>query len=270
MNTYTNMSYREIADRYNAINALPPHAAQGIGKAIAQATPGKRVLDMGAGALRLSIPAAQAGCEVTALDLEPAMLDASLREARLLGVQVRAVQGNVLDMPFDDGEFDAVMINNVLHQVPAWEDALREARRVMRRDGVLLQGRDWLDPQSCAGLMRSKWREIVASLNPAMRPTAAAGPALFQALAKMGGATSGETVAGEWTECLSPALILNRMRIRMHNETWSLSDDVMDAGLPQLTTWATQTWPNLNAEEQVQWRFMLSVTTWKNGEGEKE
>ena len=261
-NTYTNMSYREVAGRYNAINALPPHAAQQIGVAIAQVTPGRRLLDMGAGAMRLSIPAAQAGCEVTALDLEPAMLDAGQREAQALGLQVRAVHGNVLNMPFNEGEFDAVMINNVLHQVPAWENGLLEARRVTRQDGVLIQGRDWLDPQSCAGRMRSKWREIVASLDPAMRPTAAAGPALFQALAKMGGSTTGEIIAGEWVECLSPALILNRMRNRMHNETWALSDAVLNEGLPQLMNWAQQTWTDLREEEKVQWRFMLSVTRW--------
>ncbi|PJF45923.1 MAG: hypothetical protein CUN48_16420 [Candidatus Thermofonsia Clade 3 bacterium] len=130
----------------------------------------------------------------------------------------------------------------------------------MRPDGVLIQGRDWLDPQSCAGRIRAKWREIVAALRPDMRPTSAAGPTLVQTLARMGGQIEAEILAAEWTECLSPARILHRMRQRMHNETWALSDDVLAAGLDMLEPWMRTTFDDLHAEEDVAWRFVLTVT----------
>jgi SAM-dependent methyltransferase len=254
------MSYRDIAARYNAINALPPLAASQIGVAIARCFTGGRVLDLGAGAGRLGIPAAWAGCRVVSLDLEVEMLRAGCDEAALVGVRTRPAHAHATRLPLRSGAFDAVMINNLLHLVPEWEAVLVEAARVMHAGGVLIQGRDWLDPQSCAGRMRGKWREIVGALNPGMRPTSAAGPALFQALARMGGKTEPEFIAAEWMECLSPAQILARMRARKHNETWSLSDDLLQAGLPQLEAWAAQTFANLHAEESVHWRFLLTVT----------
>ncbi|PJF46818.1 MAG: class I SAM-dependent methyltransferase, partial [Chloroflexi bacterium] len=152
------MSYREIASRYNALNALPPHAALQVGSAIARYARGKMLLDLGAGAGRLGIPAALAGCRVVALDLELAMLRAGQREAGLQAVELPSIQANAVHVPFCDESFDAVMINNLLHLVPQWEAVLVEAVRVMRPDGVLIQGRDWLDPQSCAGRIRAKWR----------------------------------------------------------------------------------------------------------------
>ncbi|MCS6846467.1 MAG: class I SAM-dependent methyltransferase [Anaerolineae bacterium] len=260
MNAYTSMSYREIASRYNAINALPPHAALQAGGAIARYARGEALLDLGAGAGRLGIPAALAGCRVVALDRELAMLRAGQREASLQAVELPSVQADAVHLPLQDNSFDAVMINNLLHLVPQWEVVLVEAVRVMRPGGVLIQGRDWLDPQSCAGRMRAKWREVVATLRPQMRPTAAAGPALFQTLARMGGQIEAEILAAEWTECLSPARVLHRMRQRMHNETWSLDDDVLEAGLAVFEPWVRETFSDLHAEEDVTWRFMLTVT----------
>lgn len=259
MNAYTAMSYREIASRYNAINALPPYAAFEIGRAIAHYARGAALLDLGAGAGRLAIPAALAGCRVVALDLESAMLLAGWREASLQAVDLPSIQANAVHLPLSDNSFDAVMINNLLHLVPQWQAVLVEAARVLRPGGVLIQGRDWLDPQSCAGRIRAKWREIIAALRPDMRPTAAAGPALFQTLARMGGRIEAEILAAEWTECLSPARILSRMRQRMHNETWSLDDDLLASGLAMLEPWVHETF-DVSAEEEVTWRFMLTVT----------
>lgn len=262
---YTSMSYKDIAREYNAINALPPLAASQIGDAIARRVVGDRLLDLGGGAGRLGIPAAWAGCHVVALDLEAAMLRAGVLEAESLSVMLASTQADVTCLPYADKTFDAVMINNVLHLVPRWEEALVETARVLRPGGVLILGRDWLDPDSFAAKIRGKWRQIVGMLDPAMRPTSAAGPALFQTVARMGGRVSNEAIAAEWSECLSPARILERMRARRHNETWSLDEAVLSAGLPQLENWAQEQWPDTRAEEQVCWRFMLSTVEGLHG-----
>ncbi|GIV85848.1 MAG: hypothetical protein KatS3mg052_2855 [Candidatus Roseilinea sp.] len=107
MTPYGSMSYREIASRYNALNALPPHAALQVGSAIARYARGEMLLDLGAGAGRLGIPAALAGCRVVALDLELAMLRAGQREAGLQAVELPSIQANAVHVPFCDDCFDA-------------------------------------------------------------------------------------------------------------------------------------------------------------------
>lgn len=265
MNAYTGMSYREIAPRYNAINALPESAARQVGQTLHELVGDALILDLGAGAGRLALPATQAGCRVIALDLERAMLDAGRVEAAAREVNAfDAVQASAVVLPFTAGAFAAVMINNLLHLVPEWERVLEEAERVSGSGRLLLLGRDWLDPASCAGQTRSQWRAIVGALRPDLQPTAAAGPALFQALARRGACVEREVVAAEWTEHLSPASILHHMRERSHNETWALDDEVLAQGLSLLEPWVDQKFPDPTRDEAVMRRFVFTLVRWSS------
>lgn len=259
--SYTSMSYREIASRYNAINAIPPKAAAQIGAALAEQIGSQRwVLDIGAGAGRLAIPAWQAGCHVIALDLELAMLVAGDCEANERGIKLPLLQSDARQLPFVDEAVDVIMINNLLHLVEGWQQVLLDAVRVMKRGGVLLQGRDWLDPNSRAFQLRNKLRQIVGTLDPSMRPTSAAGPTLMQTLAQMGGKPSPEIMVASWHEPESIERTLQKMALRQHNETWSLDESLLRVALDQLTEWAATTWPDLDTIEQTERRFLIGAT----------
>jgi ubiquinone/menaquinone biosynthesis C-methylase UbiE len=60
------------------------------------------------------------------------------------------VEGNVTNLRFDDGAFDAVFNFAVLHHVPDWKTGLREIARVLRVGGRLFSqdhdvaNHDWL------------------------------------------------------------------------------------------------------------------------------
>jgi SAM-dependent methyltransferase len=69
--------------------------------------PGQRVLDVAAGNGNVALRAAQAGADVVASDLEPALVDAGRREAD--GLPIEWVEADAQALPFADGEFDAVM-----------------------------------------------------------------------------------------------------------------------------------------------------------------
>ena len=84
---------------------------------------------------------------IEALDLEPAML-ARAREklaAEAAAGRIAFHHGSVLELPFADGSFDGVMINQMLHHLPGtagdpfagWRRALAECARVLRPGGVL-------------------------------------------------------------------------------------------------------------------------------------
>jgi SAM-dependent methyltransferase len=258
--SYHAISFTSIAARYNRINMLPDEVAGAVGEALARLSPpGAPALDMGCGAGRVGVPAAAAGLPIVGVDLDAAMLAEALGGATALPFE--AVRGTIARLPFADASFNAVLSINVLHLVPEWQAVLAEARRVLRPGGLFIQGRDWIDPESCAGLLRAKLREVVTGLEPGLRPTAAASPAdLATALAELGGTTEPEVVAARWDDPVSPAGLLRQMAARAHDETWMLSDELLAAALERLSAWAAATWADPEQVQPVERRFDLIVT----------
>ncbi|WNB87540.1 class I SAM-dependent methyltransferase [Cellulomonas sp. ATA003] len=69
---------------------------------------------------------------VTALDLDPAMVDRARRRLARHGGRVDVRIGDACDLPFGDASIDAVVDFGVIHHVPAWRDAVAETARVLR------------------------------------------------------------------------------------------------------------------------------------------
>ena len=70
---------------------------------------GTSVLDVATGSGNAAIAAARHGCAVTGLDYVPRLLECGRVRARAEGFDVRFVEGDAESLPFDDGEFDAVL-----------------------------------------------------------------------------------------------------------------------------------------------------------------
>ena len=258
---YNAMSYVDVAKRYNDINHIPLEAANQLGQAVASlAGEGARIVDLGGGAGRISVPVA-ACLDTVSMDIEPHMLAACRALAEERRIPISLVVGTVLQLPFADNQFDAVLITNVLHQVGKWRDALAEVARVLKPGGVLIMGRDMLAEESCAGLLRQQSRAITARVAPEMVPTDAAGPALFQHLQAIGGQGGPPVVACSWIESVSPRGVLERMSDRTHNETWSLNDDQLGDLMEQIRPWAERHFEDLDAVEDVQWSFGLAAVS---------
>ena len=258
---YNEMSYVEVSSIYNDINNIPLEAAVELGDAVAAiAGEGARIMDFGGGAGRISVPSASKTKMIT-VDIEYHMLKASKALAEDRGIPMQLSVGTVLQLPFADDTFDAIITTNVLHQVEAWRDALTEAARVLKPGGVFIIGRDILDEESWAGKLRHQGRMMTAQVNPDMRPTDAAGPTLFQHIAQMGGQPGRPVTACSWTESVSPRDILERMASRTHNETWSLDDNTLNGLMELITPWAEENIDDLDKKEDVKWEFGLYPIT---------
>ncbi|GAB3096445.1 class I SAM-dependent methyltransferase [Aestuariicella hydrocarbonica] len=252
---YNEMSYVEVAAIYNDINNIPLDAAQTLGKSISELVgEGATMMDFGGGAGRISVPIA-AHTNMIAVDIEHHMLKASKKLAEDRHIVARQAVGTVLQTPFASNTFDAVITTNVLHQIEMWRDALNEAARVLKPEGLFLIGRDVLDEESCAGILRSMSRYFTVDIAPEMKPTDAAGPALFQKIQEMGGSMTRPVVASSWIEKVSANEILQRMEDGVHNETWSLSREVIDELMAKLRPWAQENIADLDAVEDVKWEF---------------
>jgi demethylmenaquinone methyltransferase/2-methoxy-6-polyprenyl-1,4-benzoquinol methylase len=95
--------------------------------------PGDVVLDACCGTGDLALADVQAGGRVMGLDFSERMLD----RARLKAPELEWVNGDVLALPFGDASFDAATVGFGVRNVDDLERALRELRRVLRRDGRL-------------------------------------------------------------------------------------------------------------------------------------
>lgn len=101
-----------------------------------------RVLDLGTGngLIPLMLVDRMPGVEVVGTDLAKHML--AVAERRRADSphrdRLRFEIADVKALPFDDGAFDVVMSNTILHHIPEPRAFLREAWRVLRPGGVLL------------------------------------------------------------------------------------------------------------------------------------
>lgn len=100
--------------------------------------PPARVLDLGCGNGRTTIPLASLGYNVVGVDLSPDAIAAARRRGPNLDFRV----GDAAALEFPDGEFDAALFSwNGLDCLPTLElrrRALREIRRVLRAGGRFL------------------------------------------------------------------------------------------------------------------------------------
>lgn len=96
------------------------------------------VLDAGTGPAFLAIILAKAGCRVTALDFSASMLKEGAANAEKAGVSISFVQGDVMNLPFPESSFDAIVTRNVTWNLPDVPRAYASWQRALKRGGVLL------------------------------------------------------------------------------------------------------------------------------------
>ncbi|WP_421840264.1 class I SAM-dependent methyltransferase [Mycobacterium sp.] len=99
--------------------------------------PGDRVLDVAAGSGNVAIPAAETGAHVTASDLTPQLLRHAQRRAATAGLELGWREANAEALPFEVGQFDAVLSAVGVMFAPRHQRAADELARVCRRTGKI-------------------------------------------------------------------------------------------------------------------------------------
>lgn len=259
------ITFDKIAAVYDAQRAHPPEVSGQVGAAlvglVGAAAP---VLEIGAGTGRIAIPTAAAGGYVVGVDVSREMLRVAAERAEAAGVALDLALADAQCLPFADGTFAAALAVHVLHLLPDWRAALGEIVRTLRPGGLLIQGADWRDPDSCVGLLRGQLRIAVVELMPGSRPPGA-GAAVGQALARLGGVSAEPQTVASWTRAVSPADVIAGMAARIDAETWVLPDDLLAACVASVRAWAQARWGDLETPQEVEHRFTLTVTRFGGG-----
>ena len=97
--------------------------------------PGKDVLEVGCGSGFAVQLFAEAGANVTAVDLTPWAVATTRARLEAFGLDATVLEADAERLPFDDESFDLVFSWGVIHHTTEMEAALRELVRVCRRGG---------------------------------------------------------------------------------------------------------------------------------------
>lgn len=138
--TKVNALFQRIASRYDLINDVQSLGLHRLWKrrvvAMAEASTGKRALDVCCGTGDLALGLARRGAQVTGLDFSSRMLDIAKKRGGEL--PVRFLQGDAQDLPLPDLSFDIVTVGYGLRNLARWQRGLEEMARVARPGGRLL------------------------------------------------------------------------------------------------------------------------------------
>ena len=115
--------------RYALVNRWDPLHLQRIDRLMAL-EPGERVLEIGCGQGHLTKRLAERGVDVVGIDANPSAPDVAETS--------RVVCMNAEALDFDDAQFDAIVSVHAIEHIPALDEALREAARVLRPGGRAL------------------------------------------------------------------------------------------------------------------------------------
>ena len=106
---------------------------------------GMRVLDVGCGTGVVALTAARIGARVTGSDLTPKLIERAKENSKLMGLDIAWDVGDAEDLPYKDGEFDAVVSQFGHMFAPRPEIVVSEMRRVLKPGGrVAFATQDYL------------------------------------------------------------------------------------------------------------------------------
>ena len=242
------VSFDRAASYYDATRAMPPDAVEAVTNAILDAlarNDAARLLEVGIGTGRISLPLMARGLPVTGVDISAGMV-ARLREKLTPGHHPPdLIFGDATRLPFRDGAFPAALTVHVLHLVSSAEATLAEIRRALAPGGVYLN-RQYRDNQPLAA--SSAWWDDALK----RRGHAPIRHLRFEAQRELIGGTGAALelidICGEVNR-QDPEEVLDKTRRRVHSWTWQIADDVFADCIGEYETWFRTHYPAEIVEE---------------------
>ncbi len=150
-NPLLRMSYSLIAPLYDAVVERPMREARMQSLSALPIECCKHVLVSGVGT-GLDLPLLPKPHRYTVLDFNAAMLARARPRGEMLDVDF--VLGDSMALPFDDAQFDHVVLHLIVAVVPEPQRCLSEAARVLKSGGTIILFDKFLHPQQRAPLRR--------------------------------------------------------------------------------------------------------------------
>ena len=139
---YVHEVFEKISDNYDSMNSVISFKQHIKWRTDTmkemQVKKGSKALDVCCGTADWTIALADAigpTGEVIGLDFSQNMLNVGKEKVKDIS-QIQLVQGNAMELPFEDNSFDYVTIGFGLRNVPDYEQVLKEMKRVAPKEAV--------------------------------------------------------------------------------------------------------------------------------------
>ena len=250
-------SFDRAADIYDQTRFLfEPIATHGVQAILELIGPSARVLDVGTGTGRISVPLLERGVDLIGCDLSVKML----RRLQEKLPSARIAQADASLLPFPTAHFDFVMTVHVLHLIPPWREALREFKRVLKPEGAYFNVKTWeAVGTSMRGEIREFWRSwlkahgVNAYLTGVQR-NAESLPEL-QSL----GAQVTELEVIRYPLKFTLREELERFASRVYSDAWDVPDLLFETSIQELRTWASHEYGDLDQPRADEVRFVIDL-----------
>ena len=258
----TSRSFDRAATFYDQTRQLlEPIANYGIPALVDAIGAGSRVLEVGAGTGRISIPLLERGVDLMGCDLSIPML----KKFQEKFSSPRIAQADATLLPFRAEQFDVVLTVHVMHLIPPWREVLREFKRVLVPRGAYLNVSTWASLGTSVGdRIREYWRGWLRQRGvDAEHPGARDYKELQEELRAMG-ADLHEVEAVRFTESYTLRAELERFAARTYSYTWHIPDAIFDESIKELRDWAAQEYGDLDQQMNDEVHFVIHVARFES------
>jgi ubiquinone/menaquinone biosynthesis C-methylase UbiE len=248
-------SFDQAAEYYDKTRPLHDSGVE-IKALLDEAGAGARILEVGTGTGRISIPLLERGANLIGCDLSMKML----ARQRVKYPATRLVQTDAAFLPFPSEDFNTVLVVHVLHLIGMWREALREIRRVLRPGGVFLHVSTYeAVGRSIRGEVREHWRGWLTAQGLDMRHPGAQTSEEVRAELKSMNARLREVDVTRFSHVYTLRLELDRYENRIFSETWSVPEALYHASLAELREWVSREFGDLDKQIEETNRFVFDV-----------
>ena len=253
----TSRSFDQAAEVYDNTRPLFEASANvGLQSLLEAAGQDARILEVGTGTGRISIPLLERGADLVGCDLSAKML---LRQREKYPA-ARLLQSDAVFLPFPSALFDALLTVHVMHLIGPWREALREFRRVLREGGILLNVRTYeMVNKAIRWRIRDHWRKWLKTHGVDIRHPGAQDEEELRAELRGMGARLEEVEVVRYTHRFSLRVILEHYGNRVFSDTWSIPEDLYQASLDELRDWVAHEYGDLDAKREETVRFVYDA-----------
>jgi len=259
---YSSLSFDRAAGFYDSTRNLPkPVAYFGVQAILDAAGPAARILDVGTGTGRISVPMLVRGADLIGCDLSPRMM--SLLRGKY--PQARLARADAAVLPFPADHFDALTTCQVMHLVGPWRVALEEFRRVLKPGGIYINARTRRGRgQSVREQIRNHWKVKIEELGgEARRPGVQNDQELLDEFEKMGAQVKQVEVV-RFSRTYTVREVIEETASRIHSHTWEIPDDIFVHSIHDLWTWAGYEFGDLDRRIDETACFTLDIVRYQS------